>query len=102
MLQQQFAQERQAYQQRIEVLTDLLRQTPPTAQTTPLHPVEAPTTDAKETAASAPQIQPEPSAQLIQPKPKRERTTRAGTADQRVEAAMRAIMESARGARLGG
>jgi integrase len=68
--QQQFAQERLSYQQRIEVLTELLKQPPSAAQTQPsVNPVQ-------------------PTQPL-----KREHPTRAGRADQRVEAAMWAIME---------
>ncbi len=99
-LQQQFDQERQAYQQRIEGLTDLLKQTPPTAQPIPPQPVETPTATTRaeveaavESTPPTPVSKPVTSIQPVQPKPKREHITKAGSADQRVEAAMRAIME---------
>ncbi|PSB15021.1 hypothetical protein C7B65_25400 [Phormidesmis priestleyi ULC007] len=84
-LQQQFAQERQAYQQRIEGLTELLKQTPPTAQIAPPQPVEV--------SVAATEVQPVRPVQPTQSKPKREHITKAGSADQRVETAMTAIME---------
>ena len=89
-LQQQFAQERQAYQQRIEGLTELLKQIPPTAQITSPQPVEATITATKTPVVTAPEAQP---VQPNQAKPKREHITKAGSADQRVEAAIKTIME---------
>lgn len=92
-LQQQFEQERLAYQQRIEGLTELLKQTPPTAQVTLPQPVEVPVAASEAAVVPAPQRQPLKPVQPTQLKPKREHITKAGSADQRVEAAMRAVMD---------
>ena len=89
---QRFAQERQAYQQRIEGLTELLKQTPTTAQPAPAQPVET-TVTAVEATVARPQTQPLTSVQPTPLKPKRDHITKAGSADQRVEASMRAIMD---------
>ena len=91
-LQQQFERERLAYQQRIEGLTELLKQTPAITQMEPLQSVET-TVTATEATVARPQTQPLTAVQLTQPKPNREHITKAGSADQRVEGAMRAVME---------
>jgi chromosome segregation ATPase len=92
--QQQFAQERLSYQQRIEVLTELLKQPPAAAPMTLPQPIEASSTATQATVIPTTLIQPATlPVQSTQLKPKREHLTRAGRADRRVEAAMRAIME---------
>lgn len=84
-LKQQFDQERQAYQHRIEGLTELLKQIPLIPQIVSSQSVE--------TSVTATEVQPVKPVQPTQPRPKREHITKAGSADQRVEAAMTAIME---------
>lgn len=86
-LQQKLTQIHQSYQQRIEGLTELLKQTPPIPQSTPVQPTQEIAT----VQAAEPKPQ-EQTAKVIQPKPKREHITKTGSADQRIEAAMRAIM----------
>jgi FtsZ-binding cell division protein ZapB len=99
-LQQQFTQERQAYQQRIEGLTNLLKQTPPTAQSSPSPPLLPPPSQLVETpvapvhsAVAAKLLSQSTTPEPEQSRPKREHITRAGSADQRVKAAMLAIQE---------
>lgn len=90
---QQLTQTHQAYQQRIEGLTELLKQAPLTAQTTQPQDVEVPMTAIEAAAAPIPVGKPITPIQPVQPKPKREHITKAGSADQRVEATMLAIQE---------
>jgi len=82
-LKQQVSQIHQAYQQRIEGLTELIKQSPSIAQPSANQLVESTLTRAATMPAPKPQI-----ATL-----KREHITTTGTADQRVEAAMRLLMQ---------
>ncbi len=82
-LKQQVSQIHQAYQQRIEGLTELIKQSPSIAQPSATQLVESTLTRAATMPAPKPQI-----ATL-----KREHITTTGTADQRVEAAMRLLMQ---------
>jgi len=80
-LREQLAQTHQIYKERVGALTDLLKQAPVTAQTS--QPVESISTRAVTMPAPKPQSA----------TPKREHITTAGSADQRVESAMRAMMQ---------
>ena len=81
-LQRQLLETRQVYQQRVEALTDLLKQAPITAQIS--QPVES--IPERTAVAPAPKTQ-TPMATT------RQHITTAGSADQRVEGAMRALMQ---------
>ena len=82
-LKQQVSQIHQAYQQRIEGLTELIKQSPSIAQPSATQFVESTPTRAA--------TMPAPKNQSATPK--REHITTTGTADQRVEAAMRLLMQ---------
>lgn len=82
-LKQQVSQIHQAYQQRIEGLTELIKQSPSIAQPSATQFVESTPTRAATMPAPKPQIA----------TPKREHITTAGSADQRIEGAMRLLMQ---------
>lgn len=84
-LKQQLAQAHDAYQQRIEGLTQLLKQAPPIAQPSVIQPIKALETSTKTTVA--PELKPQPPMATT-----RRHITTTGTADQRIEGAMRAVM----------
>ena len=92
-LQRQLAQERQAYQQRIDGLIELLKQSPSIAQPISSQPLETTPTVTEATVEPKPMSQPETLVQTAQPKPRREHVTKSGSADKRVEAAMRLLMQ---------
>lgn len=92
-LQQQLAQERQAYQQRIDGLIELLKQSPSIAQPISSQPLETTPMATEAIVEPKPVSQPATLVQTAQPKPRREHVTKSGSADKRVEAAMLAIME---------
>lgn len=81
-LQRQILETRQVYQQRVAALTDLLKQAPVTAQTS----------QRVESISERAAIAPTPKPQTPRATSRRHITT-TGTADQRVEGAMRAMME---------